>query len=273
MRSDQHTAEARKRPRLLLADDDPIVRFWLRHQLQGDFDCVADAADADEAIALAESASPDVMILDVNMPGGGALRAMREIADRAPHTAVIILSSDEIHDEVVQLMTCGAVAYLRKGVDASTIAATLVAAIDAKRALADQGGSVARPVRVAIADDDAIARFAVETMIKGAHGLVFVGAAASVEDIVYVAALKGADVVVLDWLMPDGGGAEAARRILARSPDTGIVALTSSSSCAAVAEMRRAGAFRLVRKGGSTEDLARTVRAALDAVAAEPPSV
>ena len=213
MRSHQSTAELVQRPRLVLADDDAIARLPVRHQLQDAFDCVGEGADADEAIALVQSEPPDIVILlDVDMPGGGALRATCEIADRSPRTD-------------------------------------------------------GRVVRVAIADDDAIARYAIEAMIEGCHGLAVVGAAAGVEDIVLVAALKGADVVVLDWMMPDGGGAEAARRILLRSPDTGIVALTSSDSRAAAVEMRRAGAFRTARKGGSAEDLGEMIRGALAAAA------
>jgi DNA-binding NarL/FixJ family response regulator len=122
-------------------------------------------------------------------------------------------------------------------------------------------------VRVAVADDDPFARLAIEAMIKRSAGLVFVGAAGGVREIVEIASVRRAEAVVLDWMMPDGGGAEAARRILAQSPGVGIVAITASGSGAAAREMRRAGAFGVLAKGGSAHELALTIHQALESAA------
>ena len=121
------------------------------------------------------------------------------------------------------------------------------------------------PVRVAIADDDPLARMAVEAIIEPAGSLEFVGAAAGVDQIVELVARKRPQVVLLDWMMPSGGGPEAARRILARNADTRIVGLTSSDSPQAWLEMMRAGARGFLIKGGSRAELARTIHQALDA--------
>jgi CheY-like chemotaxis protein len=121
-------------------------------------------------------------------------------------------------------------------------------------------------VRVAIADDDPLARLAIEGMVRRADGLMFVGAAAGVHEIVEVALLTQAEAVVLDWMMPDGGGAEAARRILTRRPDTAIVALTASRSKEAAREMEDAGAFGVLAKGGSARELAQTIHRATSGV-------
>jgi DNA-binding NarL/FixJ family response regulator len=67
---------------------------------------------------------------------------------------------------------------------------------------------------------------------------------------------------VLDWVMPGGGGPAAAREILAVSPDTKIVALTASDSQEAEMDMLRAGARSFLVKGGSPEELLRTIHAA-----------
>src|SRR3954451_11436669 len=82
-------------PRVLIADDDPDVRAALRAQLTGGFEIVAAAADTDEAIALAAEHQPDLAVVDVQMPGGGGLRATREIRAAAPRTAIVALSADE----------------------------------------------------------------------------------------------------------------------------------------------------------------------------------
>jgi CheY-like chemotaxis protein len=118
-------------------------------------------------------------------------------------------------------------------------------------------------VRVAIADDDQLARAAIEAMLTSLDGLELVGAAADVDEIVDLAIDNRPDVVVLDWIMPGGGGPEAASRILRWAPDTRIVALTSSDSPEAFDEMTRAGACGLLVKGGSGDELAKMIRGAV----------
>ena len=133
------------KPRVVLADDDPVVHSTLGAQLAPAFDCVGVALDADEAISLVETHKPDVAILDVDMPGGGALRATREIHTRAPETAIVILSADEHHQVVVQLIASGAVTYVRKGIDARSLTVTLFDALKAHRELGDDVTPVAVP--------------------------------------------------------------------------------------------------------------------------------
>ena len=67
------------------------------------------------------------------MPGGGALAATRAIRACSPETAIVILSGDELHSEVVDLLTAGATSYLRKGIDGGELASGLSAAISAHR--------------------------------------------------------------------------------------------------------------------------------------------
>ena len=117
------------RPSLLLADDDAFVRSALSAQLEGSFHVVAVARDANEAIALSEAHRPDVALVDVEMPSGGARWAVPEIASRSPETCIVILSSDESQGLVVELLRAGAVAYIRKGVTGAEIAQTLADAL------------------------------------------------------------------------------------------------------------------------------------------------
>ena len=131
--SQKQPAPTASRQRLIIADDDEIVRSMVAHQLRDDFECVGAAADATEAIALAVALRPDVVILDVNMPGGGAIEATNKIRDHAPETAIVILSADETWDDLIDLLNAGAMNYLRKGMDEPAMAEDLRGAIEAHR--------------------------------------------------------------------------------------------------------------------------------------------
>jgi len=125
-------------PRVLIADDDPDVRAVLHAQLtSGGFDVVATAADTDEAIALAAAHRADIAIVDVQMPGGGGVRATHEIKAVAPETAIVALSADESERIVLDMLTAGAVTYIRKGVAAEELGALLLESLRAGARLSD----------------------------------------------------------------------------------------------------------------------------------------
>jgi CheY-like chemotaxis protein len=117
-------------------------------------------------------------------------------------------------------------------------------------------------VRVVIADDDPLARMAIEAMIKRGERLELVGSAADVPQIVELAAATRPDVAVVDFIMPGGGGPEAARQIQERSPATRIVGLTAADGPDAYLAMLRAGASGLLVKGGSAERLVQMIHRA-----------
>jgi DNA-binding NarL/FixJ family response regulator len=119
------------RPRLMIADDDPVVRSLLGASLGNTFDVVGVAADGDEAVELARVSQPDAAVIDVDMPKGGGLRAVEGIADVAPGTAIIVLSGDESDKVVRELMQAGAIAYRRKGISPGLLACSLTDSIKA----------------------------------------------------------------------------------------------------------------------------------------------
>jgi DNA-binding NarL/FixJ family response regulator len=118
------------RANLLIADDDAVCRIALRTQLAPYFDVVAVAENATEAIELAGKHRPDIALLDVQMPGGGAREAVRGISASSPDTRMVILSSDESAGAVSELVTAGAVAYMRKGATGMEIADKLTNALE-----------------------------------------------------------------------------------------------------------------------------------------------
>ncbi len=120
---------------MLIADDDSVTRTVLITRLEGEFDVVASAVDAREAVDLAAEHRPDVAIVDVQMPGGGGLEAARGIRERSPRTAVIAYSSDESRQGVLDMLDAGAMVYVRKQVPHEELVWRVHAAIAAQEHL------------------------------------------------------------------------------------------------------------------------------------------
>jgi diguanylate cyclase (GGDEF)-like protein/PAS domain S-box-containing protein len=120
------------RPRLLIADDEPVVRAAIAAQLRGEFEVIGEAADAAQAIRLTRQHRPDVALIDVEMPGGG-LHATQAIHGESPETAIIMLSSDTARSSVLRFLDAGAVAYLRKGTSARQLSERLHQALEARK--------------------------------------------------------------------------------------------------------------------------------------------
>ncbi|GAB2833979.1 response regulator [Lentzea nigeriaca] len=104
--------------RILIADDDPLIRDVLRDVLddEPDMEVVAVAADAREAVELAERHTPAVVVLDVRMPYGGGSRAATEILQRAPGTRILAFSAYDDAGAVDEMRRAGVTVYLAKGV-------------------------------------------------------------------------------------------------------------------------------------------------------------
>ena len=124
-------SEAADKPRLLIADDDTVVRSALAQQLAGHFELVGAARDAAEAVELAAAQKPDIAILDVEMPAGGGPHAARGIAAISPSTTIVALSIDESRDVVLEMLDAGAVTYVRKGAGGRHLIDTLLHCIHA----------------------------------------------------------------------------------------------------------------------------------------------
>jgi DNA-binding NarL/FixJ family response regulator len=102
--------------RVLVADDHAVVREGIRHVLSAThgFDVVAEAASGAEAVKLTAESDPNVVLLDVSMPGGTGLEVIAQVQRASPQARVLILS---VHDEaeyVLQAVRAGAHGYLRK---------------------------------------------------------------------------------------------------------------------------------------------------------------
>ena len=103
--------------RILIADDNPEFREGLRGLLAGapDTAVVGEAATGDQAIALAARLQPDVVLMDLKMPGLNGIEATRRIVGASPHIGVLVVTMFEDDDSVFAAMRAGARGYLLKG--------------------------------------------------------------------------------------------------------------------------------------------------------------
>ncbi len=109
-------ADATNAIRVLIVDDHAIVRSGLRKLLEAEdgFDVVEEAGSADEAIRKARLEKPDVVLLDVTMPGRSGLEATPEVLEAAPDAKILVLSMQDDPSYVREAFAVGARGYLLK---------------------------------------------------------------------------------------------------------------------------------------------------------------
>jgi DNA-binding NarL/FixJ family response regulator len=112
-----------ERIRVLIADDHPLFRKGLRGLLESvaGIEVVGEANEGEEAIALAERLQPEVILMDINMPGVNGIEATRRILHANPAVGVLVLTMYEDDDSVFAAMRAGARGYLLKGVDQAEV--------------------------------------------------------------------------------------------------------------------------------------------------------
>src|SRR5437016_10706637 len=128
--------------RILLVDDHPLTRSALAGLLrQHGFDVVGEAADGEEAIASAQSLDPDLILLDLSMPGLDGLSALPRLREAAPGCEVVVLTASGTEENLLAAIRGGAAGYLLKTESPERIAEFLDGVVNGEAALS---GPVAR---------------------------------------------------------------------------------------------------------------------------------
>ena len=145
--------------RVMLVDDHALVRSAVRQALTApDIEVVGEAATAEETLAMAPELRPDVLLLDINLPGTDGLRLLRELAPRLPETRIVMLTVSDNRRDLVEAMRHGAAGYVTKdlspdalqravrGVRSGELPMSRTMAADVVRQLATGTGRGAVPV-------------------------------------------------------------------------------------------------------------------------------
>jgi DNA-binding NarL/FixJ family response regulator len=116
--------------RVVIVDDHGLFRAGVRAELEGRVELAGEAASVADAAALVVREQPDVVLLDVHMPGGGGVAVIEAVGDRAPDTRFLALSASDAAEDVIATIRAGARGYVMKSIATDD----LVDAIDRVRA-------------------------------------------------------------------------------------------------------------------------------------------
>ncbi|MCL8253238.1 response regulator transcription factor [Aeromicrobium fastidiosum] len=119
--------------RVAIVDDHAMFRTGVRSEVDGVVDVVGEAEDVESAVALIAATTPDVVLLDVHMPGGGGIEVIRRLHVRHPDVRFLALSVSDAAEDVIGVIRAGARGYVTKNISGSELldAITRVAAGDA----------------------------------------------------------------------------------------------------------------------------------------------
>ena len=122
--------------RVMLVDDHALVRGAVRQAISApDVELVAEASSAEEALDLALQARPDVMLVDIDLPGMSGVQLVRELAPRLPQTRIVMLTVSTSDRDVMEAIRYGAVGYLTKDLSPEELSAGVRSAWDGDLAM------------------------------------------------------------------------------------------------------------------------------------------
>jgi DNA-binding NarL/FixJ family response regulator len=110
------------KPSVVIVDDHEIFRSGVRAELEGLVDVRGDAGSVEEAVRLIVTERPDVVLLDVHMPGGGGVEVLRRVAEERPAQRFLALSVSDAPDDVIAVVRAGARGYVTKTISGPELA-------------------------------------------------------------------------------------------------------------------------------------------------------
>jgi len=117
---------------VLIADDHAVYRMGLRDLLEPEFRVVSEATEGSEAVDKAIKVKPDVVLMDINMPGMDGLEAAKQIRDRCPDTGVVVITAYDDDRRIFEAIQAGVAGYVLKEDDPQTMMDAINSAAEGK---------------------------------------------------------------------------------------------------------------------------------------------
>ena len=111
-----------ERPSVVIVDDHSLFRSGVRAELDGLVEVLGDAATVEEAVRCIAELEPDVVLLDVQMPGGGGVQVIRDVALKRPTQRFLALSVSDAAEDVIAIIRAGARGYVTKTISGPELA-------------------------------------------------------------------------------------------------------------------------------------------------------
>lgn len=283
---------------LLVDDEEDYVKAMAERMEMRDLESLV-ALSGEEALGILESNPPDVIVLDLRMPGMQGMEVLERVQEEHPHIQVIILTGYGSEKDEAEARRLGAFEYLQKPADTGHLVKTIqgawrrsvevarellkesreefdrsmTAAAFAEGGMPDEAASMmagkpakkedshrAGALKVLLVDDE---EDWVRTMAERME-MRDVDSGVALDGEEALAALEGEvpDVIVLDLKMPRMGGLEVLEMVKKRYPEVQVIILTGHGSDAEELEARRLGAFDYLKKPVDINDLMERVRQA-----------
>jgi serine/threonine-protein kinase len=231
----------------MIVDDHPMWCASLREVLEhaGVGRVVSEVTDGQQAIDKADESQPDLVIMDINLPGMDGIETTKAMRDARPDVKVLVLSSSDEHAHVIGAIRAGASGYMVKTASPEEVAEAarrvsrgelvfppvLSDVVLAEFRRPSVEGPAPPPVRVVVADGAVLAREGLVRVLDEI-GVTVVGQAGNPDEVLAVLNDEPADVVVLDARIacarPDGG-ASILGLIRAQHPNIGLLVLSSGT--------------------------------------------
>ncbi len=109
-------------PSIVIVDDHGLFRSGVRAEVEGRLDVRAEAGSVEEAVRIILAERPDVVLLDVHMPGGGGVEVIRRVAERNPAQRFLALSVSDAAEDVIAVVRAGARGYVTKSISGEELA-------------------------------------------------------------------------------------------------------------------------------------------------------
>ena len=113
------------RPTIVIVDDHALFRSGVRAEVESHLDVLAEAGSVEEAVRLILEHRPDVVLLDVHMPGGGGAEVIRQVARSNPAQRFLALSVSDASEDVIAVVRAGARGYVTKSISGEELAAAV----------------------------------------------------------------------------------------------------------------------------------------------------
>ena len=120
------------KPTVLIADDHAVYRMGLRDLLQPEFNVISEATEGSEAVEKAQKQKPDVVVMDINMPGLDGIAAAKQIKECCPATGVVVITAYDDDRRIFEAIQAGVAGYVLKDDDPQTMIQAVGSAAEGK---------------------------------------------------------------------------------------------------------------------------------------------